>query len=98
MHGTLPRLPGSERRFKLTPGILAIIEEEMCVDDETTATQLVKIVNTAGYDISKRILHCIASRTLLLASFGLTCGCFRCLGFLLSRAGLQLQIYNNGLL
>ena len=81
MHGTLSRLPGSERRFKLMPDILAIIEEQMCVDDETTATQLVKIVNAAGYNISKRILHCFASRTLLLASFGLACGRFECLGF-----------------
>ena len=37
MHGTLSRLPGSGRHFKLTPDILAIIEEQMRVDDETTA-------------------------------------------------------------
>ena len=52
-HGTLSRLPGSGRRFKLTPEVLAIIEERMRADNEATATQLVKIVNAAGYDISK---------------------------------------------
>ncbi len=46
-------LPRSGRRFKLTPDILAIIEEQLRVDDETTATQLVKIVNAVGYDVSK---------------------------------------------
>jgi len=51
MHGTLSRLPGSRRQ--LTPDILAIIEEQMCVNGETTATQLVKIVNVVGYDVSK---------------------------------------------
>ena len=52
MHGTLSRLPGSGRRFKLTPDILTIIKEQMRVNDETTATQLVKIVNAVGYDVS----------------------------------------------
>ena len=51
MHGTLSRLPGSRRRFKLTPEFLAILEEQMRVDDETTATLLVKIVNSVGYDV-----------------------------------------------
>ena len=53
LHGTLSRLPGSGRRFKLMPNILAIIEEQMCVDDEKAATQLVKIVNAVGFDVSK---------------------------------------------
>ena len=35
------------------PDTLAIIEEQMRADDETTATQLVKIVNAAQYDVSK---------------------------------------------
>ena len=51
--GTLSHLPGSGRCFKLTPDILAIIEEQMRMDNETTATQLVKIVNAVGYDVSK---------------------------------------------
>ncbi len=53
MHGTLSRLPGSGCRFKQTPKILAIVEEQMRVDDETAAAQLVKIVNAVGYDVSK---------------------------------------------
>jgi len=52
MHGTLSRLPGSGRRFKLTPDILAIIEEQMRVDDETTATQLVKARHLQEYNYS----------------------------------------------
>ena len=39
--------------FMLMPDILAIIEEQMRADDETTATQLVNIVNAAQYDVSK---------------------------------------------
>ena len=58
MHGTLSRLPGSARCFKLMPDILAIIEEQMHVDDKTTATQLVKIANALGYDISKSTYNC----------------------------------------
>ena len=52
-HGTLCCLPGSGRRFKLTPVVLAMIEERMRADDETAATQLVKMVNAAGYNVSK---------------------------------------------
>ena len=52
-HGTLCRLPGSGWRFKLMPKVLALIEERMQADDETTATQLVKMVNAAGYEVSK---------------------------------------------
>ena len=53
MHGTLSRLPGRGCRFNLTPDIWAIIEEQMRMDDETTATQLVKIVNAVGYNLSE---------------------------------------------
>ena len=53
LHGTLSLLPGSGHRFKLTPSILSIIEEQMRMDDEKAATQLVKIVNTVGYNVSK---------------------------------------------
>ena len=52
-HGTLCRLPGSGGRFKLTPEVLAMIEERMRTNDETTATQFVKMVNTVGYNVSK---------------------------------------------
>ena len=50
--GTLSRLPGSGGRFKLTPEVLDIIEAQMQADDETTATQLVKMLNAAGYNVS----------------------------------------------
>ena len=46
-------LPGSGGRFKLTPEVLAIIEEQMHADDETTASQLVKMLTDAGHDVSK---------------------------------------------
>ena len=52
-HGTLCHLPGSGRRFKLTPEVLALIEEQMQADDETTATHFMKMVNAAGYEVSK---------------------------------------------
>ena len=52
LHGTLSLLPGSGHRFKLKPNILAIIKEQMCMDGETTAAQLVKIMNAVGYDVS----------------------------------------------
>ena len=48
----LCHLPGSGRRFKLTPEVLAMIKYRMRTDDETTATQLVKMVNAAGYNMS----------------------------------------------
>lgn len=35
------------------PEVLAIIEEHMTADDETTATHLVKLVNAKGYKVSK---------------------------------------------
>lgn len=47
------RLLGSGRHFKLTPEVLAMIEEWMQADDETTATQLMKMVNAAGYEVSQ---------------------------------------------
>ena len=44
-YGTLSRRPGSRRPFKLTSGILAIVEKRMRKDNETTAaaTQLLKL-------------------------------------------------------
>ena len=52
-HGTIHCLPGSGRCFQLTPEVLAIIEERMQEDDETTASQLVRILNAQGYTVSK---------------------------------------------
>ena len=50
-----------------TPDILAIIKEQMRVDDETTATQLVKIVNAVGYDVSKSTI--VRARRILRWTF-----------------------------
>ena len=47
-HGMIHRLPGSGRCFQLTPEMLAIIKERMQEDDETTASQLVRILNARG--------------------------------------------------
>ena len=52
-HGTISRLPGSGRPFKLTREMLDAIEEQMRLDDETTATQLVRILEERGYKVSK---------------------------------------------
>lgn len=46
--GTLRRSEGSGRPFKATPVVQAIIDEEMSRDDETTATQLHKILTDRG--------------------------------------------------
>ena len=62
-HGTLSRLPGSGRRFKLSNEVLAIIEAQMRDNDEKTATQLIKLLNDKGFNISK--LTIIQARKLL---------------------------------
>ena len=51
-HGTISRLPGSGRPFKLTRKMLDAIEEQMKQDDETMATQLVKMLGERGFKIS----------------------------------------------
>ena len=51
-HGTISRLPGSGRPFKLTREMLDAVEERMKQDDETTATQLVKMLGERGFKIS----------------------------------------------
>jgi Fe2+ or Zn2+ uptake regulation protein len=48
----LSRLPGLGRPFKLRSDILAIIERKMREDGETTATQLLKVLNKKGYRVS----------------------------------------------
>ena len=42
------RLPGGGRRSKITPSILKIVEEQMRLDDETTALQLYQILLSKG--------------------------------------------------
>jgi len=50
--------PGSGRPTKITNKIMAIVEETMHEDDETTAHQLHWILTSKGYQISRKtILH-----------------------------------------
>ena len=52
-HGTISCLPGSGRPFKLTRMMLDIIETQMELVDETTATQLIRILEERGYKVSE---------------------------------------------
>ena len=57
--GTLARLPGSGRLTKITAEIKQIVEEQMRLDDETTAYQLHALLSRLGYSLSLRtILRC----------------------------------------
>lgn len=61
--GSIARKPGSGRPTVITPEIEAIVEQQMMLDDETTAIQLHRILAASGHTISLRtILH---SRTKL---------------------------------
>ena len=51
-HGTITCLPESGRPFKLTNEMLKAIEETMQQDNETTATQLIKMLEQRGWKIS----------------------------------------------
>lgn len=52
--GTIARQEGSGRKSLLTRQILAIVEEQMLKDDETTAHQLHKILLEKGINVSQR--------------------------------------------
>ena len=57
--GSLARCEGSSPPKKMTPDIKAIVEEQMQLDDETTACQLRKLLIEKGHNISKTsILRC----------------------------------------
>ena len=56
-HGTISCLPGSGRPFKLTREMVEVIEEKMKQDDETTGTQLVRVLEVRGWKISKSIVQ-----------------------------------------
>ena len=49
--GKFSRIQGSGRRYKLNADMIRIIEEKMQEHDETTATQMVKILEDRGYKI-----------------------------------------------
>ena len=52
-YGTISRLPGSGRPYKLTREILKTIEDRMNEDDETTATQLTRLLGDQGHKVTK---------------------------------------------
>ena len=51
-HGTIYRLPGSGRPFKLSDDVITLIEEQMKRNDETTATQILKMLEERGHKVS----------------------------------------------
>ena len=57
--GTILRCPGSGRRSKITQEVKELVEAQMHLDDETTASQLHKLLVSKGYIMSFRtILRC----------------------------------------
>ena len=57
--GSILRQPGSGRPSKITAEIKKIVDDQMELDDETTAHQLHSILTNMGYNISLRtILRC----------------------------------------
>ena len=57
--GTITRRVGSGRPSKVTAEIKQIVEDQMRLDDETTAVQLYHLLKDKGYNISLRtILRC----------------------------------------
>ena len=61
--GSIGRCPGSGRKTKVTPEVLAIVDSKMREDDETTACQLHALLNSKGYFLSLRTI--LRSRSLL---------------------------------
>ena len=57
--GTILRRVGSGRPSKVTAEIKAIVEEQMRLDDETTAFQLHRLLTEKGYNLTRRtVLRC----------------------------------------
>ena len=54
--GIIARKLGSGRPFKITSEIKALVDEQMCTDDERTAVQLHALLKTKGYNILLRTL------------------------------------------
>ena len=60
--GTIARIPGSGRRSVVNDDVKRVVEEQMRLDDETTASQLHVILTRLGYAMSLRtILRCRTS-------------------------------------
>ena len=59
---TISRRVGSGRPSKITAQVKTIVEEQMRLDDETTACQLHQLLNSRGYQLSlATILRCRTS-------------------------------------
>ena len=52
--GCISRLPGSGRPSKITAEIKAVVDERMCLDDETTACQLHATLVAHGFKLFLR--------------------------------------------
>ena len=60
--GSIGRKPGSGRPSKITAEMKKIVEEQMQLDDETTAHQLHQLLVSKGFNISLRtVLRCRTS-------------------------------------
>ena len=60
--GSICRQPGSGRPSKVTREVKELVEQQMRLDDETTAYQLHQLLTNAGYSISlSTILRCRTS-------------------------------------
>ena len=57
--GTIRRTPGSGRPTKMSAEVMALVEQQMRSDDETTASQLHALLVREGYSITLRtVLRC----------------------------------------
>jgi len=60
--GAIARKDGCGRKTKVTDEICQIVEQQMCLDDETTASQLYVLLTGMGHRLSLRtILRCRTS-------------------------------------
>lgn len=56
--GTIARRPGSGWSTKVTEEVKKVVEEQMQLDDETTAYQLHNLLTSKGYGLSLYIQSC----------------------------------------
>lgn len=57
--GTIARRAGSGRRSKVTAEVKHMVEAQMILDDESTATQLCALLQSSGHSLSLRtVLRC----------------------------------------
>lgn len=53
---TIARKPGSGRPTKIDFVVLALVDQQMCTDDETTAVQLRELLTRHGIQVSLRTI------------------------------------------